>query len=99
MPYTKFCISIIGFHKMIFWSVIITNKFEDIKGAIEKDSQFNGYKNRYRTHAMIYKRLHGKQSPRTSLNSKGVSSCAPEEYSNLAPPVAYILQFKQNSQW
>jgi hypothetical protein len=29
---------------MIFLSVIITNKFEDIKRAIEKDRQFNGYK-------------------------------------------------------
>ena len=44
MPYTKFCIFISGFHKMIFLSVIITNKFEDIKGAIEKDGRFNGYK-------------------------------------------------------
>jgi len=44
MPYTQFCIFISGFHKMIFLSVIITNKFEDIKGAIEKDGRFNGYK-------------------------------------------------------
>ena len=29
---------------MIFLYVIITNKFEDIKGAIEKDRQFNGNK-------------------------------------------------------
>jgi hypothetical protein len=55
---------------MIFLSVIITNKFEDIKRAIEKDRQFNGYKKRYKTQTMIYKRLHGKQSPHTSLKSK-----------------------------
>ena len=84
---------------MIFWSVIITNKFEDIKGAIEKDGRFNGYKKKYKTQTMIYKRLHGKQSPRTSLKSKGVNSCAPEEWAILAPPVAYILQFEQNRQW
>jgi hypothetical protein len=29
---------------MIFLYVIITNKFEDIKRAIEKDRQFNGNK-------------------------------------------------------